>query len=94
MFDRFWDPFGRVLGALGETFGGQGRVLEPSSGSLFGRVVPKGSQRAILEDLASIFGRFGAKREPKIESRGFQNRVFVNKNAYKSEVYCFNVTLS
>ena len=45
-FDRLWDDFGRGWGAFGAIFGGPGRVLEESSGSLFGRVVPKGSQRA------------------------------------------------
>ena len=58
MFDRFWNDFGRVLGAFGVTLGGPGRILEASSGSLFDRVVPKGSQRAILEDFASILGGF------------------------------------
>ena len=57
MFDRFWDDFWRVLGDFGTTSGGPGRVLEASSSCLFGRVVPKGSQRAIFED--SIFGGFG-----------------------------------
>ena len=39
--------------------GGPGRVLEAFARRVFNRVAPRGSQRAILQDLGSILGGLG-----------------------------------
>ena len=51
-----------IWGGVGDHFGrlgGPGRVLEGSSGSHFGRWIPKRTQRAILDDFGCILKRFG-----------------------------------
>ena len=65
-FMRIFTDLGTILGGLGtllDDFGGSrarpGEVLEASSDSLFGKVLPRGSPKAIFKDFGSIFGGLG-----------------------------------
>ncbi len=57
-FEGFREDLGGLLGEFGDSRAGPGRVLEGSSASLFGGLIPKGGQRPILEELGSTLKGF------------------------------------
>ena len=57
-FGRIWGRFGGSFGRLEAILGGPGRVLEASPRSVFDKVAPRGSQRAIWDHFGFIFDGF------------------------------------
>ena len=54
-----WGGFGASFGRLEAILGSPRRVLEASARGVFDRVAPRGSQRAIWQDLGFILDGFG-----------------------------------